>query len=141
MAANSHKNNDVPVTISNGYWFYFDVDGHNIAVFGSTWSGRETVFVEDEIVSNFRNLFRLEGRHVFSINNADYTISLKMENLITGQLCCTLRKGKQVIGEQRKGYILARTFLYELLILVLAGYALGNITSKLFVLIHSVIDK
>ncbi|CAM3830724.1 hypothetical protein [Parendozoicomonas haliclonae] len=132
MTAYSHQKDAQPQTasITNGYWFYFEVDGHNVAVFCSAISGQETVFVDDEIVSNFRNLLKMDARHTFQIDGVEYKIIIRTEKLLTGQISCTLRKGFQILGEQKKGLVQKfpfKTLFFTLLFLFLAGYGAGNL--------------
>ncbi len=136
MATYSHQQDKQLDTISltNGYWFYFEVDGNDIAVFASAWSGRETVFLNDEINSNRRNLFGFEGKHGVVINDTEYTIVISMENMLTGTVACKLMKGRKVLDEQSKGYIKgmsARSLFSKLILYVLAGYGAGTMAVQL----------
>lgn len=92
------------VTLRNGYWFYFYDGDLRITAFGSGLSGREAVFVEEELVSSKRS-FRMGNIHHFDYANHRYQVELKVESIWTGQLSCTLSKDGEVIARETKSYI------------------------------------
>ena len=51
------------VSLTEGIECFFDVGEHIIHVWGSAWSGRETVSVDGQVVSDTRNLTRLSACH------------------------------------------------------------------------------
>lgn len=84
------------VTFSNGVWFYFNIERHRVAVFGSCITGMERVYLNDELVSEKRNLTSLSGRHTFAANGSEYFIIFEIENYLTGEFLCTLTQADQI---------------------------------------------
>lgn len=90
-------------SLSNGYWFYFNDDGTPITAFGSALSGREKVFIGDELISNKRN-WRFSTRHKFTHNGAAYEVEFKVTNWRTGELVCNLKKNGVLLDTATKAY-------------------------------------
>lgn len=85
------KNQGKP-SLWNGIWCYFEIDGHDIAFFGSCFNGMERVYVDDELVSERRNLVNFKGTHSFKIDDSEYVLVFELENMITGKYTCSLGK-------------------------------------------------
>lgn len=92
-------------SLRQGYWFYFNDEGTPITVFGSSYSGKEVVFVGEEIVSSKRNLLRRSGRHPFHIGATPYEVELALTEIMTGKLECRLFKNGEQIACETKAYI------------------------------------
>lgn len=87
----------------NGYWFYFNDNGTPITAFGSALSGQENVFIGDELVSSKRT-WRFSNHHKFSHNGADYEVSFKVTNWLSGELVCSLKKNGILLDTATKAY-------------------------------------
>lgn len=94
------------VSLSNGYWFYFNDEGILITAFGSALSGCEKVFVGDELVSRKRN-WRFSTCHKFAHNGADYEVEFRVTNWRTGELVCSLKKNGVLLHTATKAYATA----------------------------------
>jgi hypothetical protein len=95
--------NNENVTVRNGYWFYFNDDGLKITAFGSGISGKEIIFVGEEIVSSKRAL-KIHSKHTFTHLQAEYEIEFLITNYLTGELECILRKNGEIISRATKAY-------------------------------------
>ena len=71
--------------LRKGIRAFFDVDEITIGFWGSAWSGREIVTVEDRVVSRKRNL-RFVSEHRFSHAGIDYRIVFRVISLLRGKL-------------------------------------------------------
>jgi hypothetical protein len=91
------------VTVRNGYWFYFDDNGLKITAFGSGVSGKEIIYVEDDIVSSKRSI-RTSSKHQFTYGNNVYEVELVVTNYWTGELECILSKNGQIISRATKAF-------------------------------------
>ncbi len=91
------------VSLSNGYWFYFNDEGTPITAFGSALSGHEKVFVGDELISSKRN-WRFSTCHKFAHNGADYEVEFRVANWRTGELVCSLKKNGVLLDTATKAY-------------------------------------
>lgn len=114
-------------SLRNGYWFYFDDEGTSITAFGSTLSGREKVFVDDELISSKQN-WRFSNCHKFTLNNADYEVEFRVTNWRTGELVCSLRKNGALLDTATKAYATERSeaFTWRRFVLgALYGGAIG----------------
>lgn len=74
------------VSLTKGYWFYFDHEGNDISMFGSTWNGKEIVYFNNKPVSSFRNLNKLKSEHTFSANGHEYSVTTEMKSILRGTI-------------------------------------------------------
>lgn len=124
------------VSMRNGYWFYFEVDGLEIVAHGSAYSGKETVYINDNPVSEKRNLFSTNGTHTFQHQGKQYKVTFDVTNILTGKLTCKLFIDETLQAEQTKAYVESSTqgiltFLKTFLIFVLVGGGIGLIAGML----------
>ncbi|MGB3725255.1 MAG: hypothetical protein WA981_05770 [Glaciecola sp.] len=82
----NNSNNMSQVSLTKGYWFYFDHEGNDISMFGSAWNGKETVFFNNKPVSSFRNLNKLKSEHTFNVNGNHYRVTTEMTSILRGTL-------------------------------------------------------
>lgn len=116
--------NKEKVSLKHGYWFYFDDEGTQIVVFASALSGKEVVFVDDEIVSSKRT-FRLKATHSFEHKGHQYEVIIAMENLIKATLSCSLQKDGTLLNKTSKSFLQHSTgklFLAYLCIGAILGF-------------------
>ena len=95
--------NNEHVTVRNGYWFYFDDNGLKITAFGSGVSGKEIIYVEDDIVSSKRSI-KTSSKHQFTYGNNVYEVELRVTNYWVGELECVLSKNGQIISRATKAF-------------------------------------
>jgi hypothetical protein len=84
--------NDNPVSksvIRNGYNFHFEFDGLSFRAGGSSVSGKENVYVNDELVSSKRSMTTL-SEHKFSVNGNNYKLEFEVLDKSKGELACRL---------------------------------------------------
>ena len=97
--------NDVLNTRKLGYKFYFQDGDDQIACFGSYFTGKEEVYVNDELISNKRNQ-RIHSVHQFNIGDNDFKVMFEMRNILTGRLECSLYKNGQFIKSYEQSSLL-----------------------------------
>jgi len=83
----------------SGYKFYFQEGDNQIACFGSFVSGKEEVYVNDELVSVKRNL-GFKGVHQFTIEDSAYSIVYELTNILSGKVKCSFLKGTKTLSLQ-----------------------------------------
>ncbi|WP_285163414.1 hypothetical protein [Shewanella goraebulensis] len=120
------------ISIHNGYWFYFEVDGLEIAAHGSAYSGRETIYINDNPVSDKRNLFSTKGSHSFHYQGKGYKVVFNMTSILRGELVCQLYIDNDLHAEQTKAYIeSASKCVIDLLkvfgLFLVAGFFVGSL--------------
>jgi hypothetical protein len=91
------------VTVRNGYWFFFEDDNNKIAMHGSAISGKETIYVNDEVVSETRN-YRFKSEHLFKIKGVKYKVEFKVKNMLKGELVCRLFREDKLLKTETKAY-------------------------------------
>lgn len=96
-SADPNDKTTLSVSLSDGIQCYFDIGEHTITVWGSAWSGREIVSVDDQVVSDSRNLRRLTNRHDFNLDGASYHIVFKTESIMRAQYGVYLYRGDTLI--------------------------------------------
>lgn len=72
------------VSLGRGVRSYFDVDDITISLWGSAWSGREVVRVDDRIVSDRRS-FRMSTPHRFEHGGHRYEVDFSIESVLRGR--------------------------------------------------------
>ncbi len=87
----------------HGYWFYFDIEGIKITAFGSAFSGKEIIFIDDDIVSECRS-YRVSNGHKFEYQGSQYEVRFTMQNILTGNLICEVFKDGKKIATENKAY-------------------------------------
>ncbi len=81
-------------SIKNGIWFIFNDASNTIRVWGSSFSGREKIYVNDRLILASRNL-KLNNEHTFNYDGIKYSIEFKMLNLFKSSMKCSLYKEGQ----------------------------------------------
>ncbi len=84
--------NDKPVSspvIRNGYNFHFEFNGMSFRAGGSSVSGKEFVYVNDELVSSKRSQSTL-SEHEFSVDGHNYKLEFEVLDKVKGELACRL---------------------------------------------------
>lgn len=121
--------------LRRGIRAYFDVDDITIGFWGSAWSGREAVTVEDRLVSSKRS-FRFVSEHRFTHAGVDYRIVFRVESLLRGRMRIELyRDGTLIDSDQvsqsqlgfdpRTGTFSVRRLLWKLAPFFLIGMVTG----------------
>ncbi|BDF93345.1 hypothetical protein RC083_05085 [Pseudoalteromonas haloplanktis] len=88
--------NDILNTKKLGYKFYFQDGDDQIACFGSYFTGKEEVYVNDELVSEKRSI-NVTSKHQFELSGNTFNVKFEMHNILTGRLECSLYKNKKLV--------------------------------------------
>ena len=104
-SANNKKDTMSSANFIDGFWFYFQDGDTDIAVHGSAWSGKETVYVNDNPVSSKRELLKLVSEHEFVHNGHQYRVRYHVTSLIRADLECSVYKDGQLLAAQTKGVV------------------------------------
>lgn len=90
------KRNGLNIHWKNGIRSWFDLDGITIEVWASSWSGREEIRVDGQLVSRLRS-FRRSSRHEFRHGGHDYAVEFSCLAFGSGTFRITLyRDGVEV---------------------------------------------
>lgn len=123
------------VSITNGYWFYFQHESVEIAVHGSAWSGKETVYLNDNPVSEQRNLTSLNSKHQFRHEGKEYRVKFAVISTLRGELECHLEVDGELLSRQTKAWIedlSTRDWILKLLPFFIVGLVSGFLTGYFF---------
>jgi hypothetical protein len=123
--------------LAKGWWFYFNLGPHQIAVHNSAWTGIERVFVNDEQVARKISILT-RSRIPFRLDDRDFTVELRVVDFWTNpRMECLLFEGDQEIAHERLAYSPSsrpKSKPYAFLIAavmggagVLVGYAVGKL--------------
>lgn len=86
--------------LRKGIRAYFDVDDITISFWGSAWTGREVVAIDDRVVSSTRNL-RFVSEHQFEHAGIDYRIVFRVISMLRGEMHIELfRNGELVDSDE-----------------------------------------
>ncbi|MCL4410071.1 MAG: hypothetical protein M1473_11460 [Firmicutes bacterium] len=132
------------LSMSGGGNFYFDVRGHQVRVWFSSFSGAEKIYLNDELVSTNRS-YRKMSTHTFQVDGE--TLSLKVGvrswgDAFRGIYVAELYRGEQLIdqdeiilfAEEQKGEKPKQStwrWITSLLIGLVVGYGVGYTFAKL----------
>lgn len=132
LNSQAQQNAMATVTLIDGYWFYFQDEGTDIAVHGSAWSGKETVYVNDNPVSDKRALLSCVSEHEFTHGAHDYKVRYEVTSLMCGALECSLFKDGTLLASQKKAYIEKNKNTWmKVLFLFFAGFGFGSAVASL----------
>jgi len=122
---------DMP-TITNGYWYYFEDAGVRVTAHGSGYSGQETVYVNDEVVSDKRNL-GMKSSHEFCHMGNDYEVRFQVTNLLTATVACALYKNGEYVTTETKAYrnMDGKSALKPISLFFVAGLIFGGLAAWL----------
>lgn len=120
------------VSITNGYWYYFNDEKVRITAHGSGFSGLETIYINDEVVAEKRNL-GMKSSHEFCYSGNDYEVTFQVSNLLTAAVVCTLYKNGEYVATETKAYLKMSTkaALKRVFMFFLAGILFGGISAWL----------
>jgi hypothetical protein len=93
--------NDILNTKKLGYKFYFQDGDNQIACFGNFFTGKEEVYINDDLVSSKRSM-GVKSKHQFEFAGMGYQIEYEMKNILSGRLECTFFKNKQLVEQQEQ---------------------------------------
>lgn len=107
QSASVQFNITTPATASvfKGYRFEFSDRDVNIEVQASSWSGKESVRINGELVSDKRALTDVTSEHLITRKHHSYRVVLRITNILTGNVECKLYRDDLLIGSQRKAVI------------------------------------
>ena len=94
--------NEDSASLKSGWWFFFEHQGHQIAVNGSAWTGRERVWLDDQLVSDVYS-FGLTTRHDFVVDGVNCQVVFKIESILKGTVGCEFVSGGQVLHSAAMG--------------------------------------
>lgn len=126
---------------------YFEHNGHSIVVWFSTYSGKEKVYVDDELVSDARS-WRLSNKHVISIgaSSCEIKVSVKgWKNLFLGIYSVYFYVEGELVdqdelefmkylgkGHKKKPFSWKR-FVFTLIPFLVAGYFVGYFSARFLI--------
>lgn len=76
-------------SIWSGLWFVFPLENHTIRAWGSLITGMECIYLDEDVVSEYRNMGKT-SQHEFDALNSKWKIEFKTLGLLRGKLQCTL---------------------------------------------------
>ncbi|HMA98058.1 MAG TPA: hypothetical protein VKO38_01240 [Wenzhouxiangella sp.] len=82
--------------LRRGIRAFFDVDDITISFWGSAWTGREVVRIDDRVVSSKRSL-RFVTRHSFEHAGNRYEIVFRVVSMLRGQMEIELYRNGELI--------------------------------------------
>jgi hypothetical protein len=129
----------MPFSFIRGYSFHFEDGDVEIEAWFSALSGLEKIHVNGDLVLS-RRTFSGNSTNTFNIDGNEYSASLRVIDLLTGPIICTLTKNGLAYKRQRLTFSLLpkrngkRSFFRGLIVCIVLGALLGVIygTAKVF---------
>ncbi len=115
-------------TYGKGYVFLFADGNDEIEIHGSAISGKETVYYNEEIVSEKRS-FGITSHHLFNRGGNDYKVTFTVTSLLRGAIECSLYRNGKLIGQEEQimyqgsGVKLIGLMVVFLVLGVIVGYS------------------
>lgn len=91
--------NETFLVRKGGYRFYFQDGDNQIACLGSYFTGKEEVYINDDLISTKRS-FGFKSVHQFNHEGANCRIIYKLVNLLSGKVECSFLKESEKLGTQ-----------------------------------------
>jgi len=95
-----NNNSRMEVGLTKGIHAYFDIDNITISFWGSSWTGREIVKVDDRVVSKKLSL-RFATSHHFEHAGIRYKLVFTVESMIRGKLHIELYRDGELVDSDR----------------------------------------
>ena len=123
-----------------GYNFSFQDGNNRIECWGSSVNGKEAVYVNGKLVSEFRNMFSRKSLHKFTVDGVPFEVEFNMVSIMRAELHCVVIKDgvhfqtKKVCPTNitnKKPLTLKRVFL-EGFVFGVVGFFCGYLIAKLF---------
>ena len=112
---------------TKGLYFVFKMDDITVKAKGSAFMGKESVYFNDELVSERKSLNKV-SKHPFEKEGKKYEVIFYMPNIRKGQLECLLFQDGQLIEKQIKQIKTKnKAMRFSLLILVCTVISLVSI--------------
>ena len=92
---------DVEPGFRNGFWFFFEIDGHQVTVHNSAISGRERIWVDDELVASGIT-WRKTSRRTIEIDGRPVEVVLSLPSLLKARMTCELRHNGEQLAYAEK---------------------------------------
>lgn len=88
---NDSQYKDAEFSFKKGMTFRFEDLQHQIVLNASAFSGKESVYIDGKLISDFRSFSR-SSIHTFKINSINYELELNTISILNGKLECSLIK-------------------------------------------------
>ena len=113
-------------SIKEGNWYIYHDGGNVIQVWSSNLSGKEKVYLNNELVSEKRSMKMQSMHHFTDKDGQDYEVRFITQSLLKGLLDCEIRKEDQLLKIFKTRYVRGRNFtLKRFLILMLISILFG----------------
>lgn len=96
MTINPYKPPESRIKNTSGYNFLFDIDDTQIHAGGSSYSGKEYVYINDQLVSSQRS-YRYNTGHEFHYQGIDYQIQFSVVSALKGEIECRLYRNHELV--------------------------------------------
>ncbi len=95
---------DETVSYRNGFNFEFEDANHLINVHCSSVSGKESIYLDGELVASKRS-FRRKSSMTFSIDGDNYEVEFNVVDMLKGETHCTLIKNNLHVKTIKKALL------------------------------------
>jgi hypothetical protein len=110
-------------SVLQGLWFVFHHGNHRIALWTSSFTGREELYVDDALVAEKRTL-ALVSSFEFAVGATQYAVELSTRNLLRGISSCVLRADGVSVAALELDYVVHRRSLQRALAISMVAGAL-----------------
>jgi hypothetical protein len=112
-----------------GAWFYFEVGGHQITVFGSGITGREKVWVDDDLVVNMLS-WSFQSDHKVDIGGVEHIVRFGIANYLAGEVYAEILLGDKTLHNSTLKFQFEKAGIWTNLISLALGAVAGYFIAK-----------
>lgn len=83
-----------------GYWFHLSIDDHDVIIHGSTFSGREQVWLDGQLLFDTRS-FKMKITHAINIDGEIHDLTIGYDSIwdqVRGALSMSVHRDNQLIA-------------------------------------------
>jgi hypothetical protein len=112
-----------------GLWFVFEQEGHSFAIWTSSITGKEEVYVDGQLVATRRKI-ALTSVHTVSAGGSEFTISLSTPHLAKGVFQATLARSGHVLQGWRTRFVTRRSTATSIISVVASAALIFAVLSR-----------
>jgi len=119
-------------SIKDGTWFIHSDEINKIQVWGSNLTGKEKVFLNNELVSEERSM-KMQNSHKFKDKNGhNYEVKIEAGSLLNGEIICELRRDNTILRIFKTRYLKGKNSTLKRFLIIIFASAVFGVLSSIF---------
>ncbi|MEM7163517.1 MAG: hypothetical protein AAF487_13880 [Bacteroidota bacterium] len=118
-------------SLIKGIWFVFDYKENSVVIFCSSF-GKEEIFLNNQLISQGRNMNRKSTHNFKDPDGIEYTVQLDLINMFKWQIKCTVHRENVLIKTFTTKRKRGRNFLFKRFLFVFLSTFFFGMASHYF---------